>query len=125
MSRGLPAEVLCTSFMQDRVPIKVFITGTTGYFGFNVALAMCRAGDEVCGLLRRAEKASARRDVASCGYILRPSVDVVVPGGRRAQRQGGRVLFSLDLARVLSRIILAAPERSVVGARPVERWGVG
>jgi nucleoside-diphosphate-sugar epimerase len=37
--------------------MKVFITGATGYIGFNVALAYRRAGHEVWGLTRSEEKA--------------------------------------------------------------------
>jgi nucleoside-diphosphate-sugar epimerase len=37
--------------------MKVFITGATGYIGFNVAMAYRRAGHEVWGLTRSAEKA--------------------------------------------------------------------
>ncbi len=37
--------------------MKVFITGTTGYIGFNVALAFRRAGHDVWGLARGEEKA--------------------------------------------------------------------
>ena len=39
--------------------MKVFITGATGYIGFNVALAFRRAGHEVWGLVRTSEKAGA------------------------------------------------------------------
>lgn len=39
--------------------MKVFITGATGYIGFNVALALRRAGHEVWGLTRSAEKLPA------------------------------------------------------------------
>ncbi len=37
--------------------MKVFITGATGYVGFNVASAFRRAGHEVWGLARSEEKA--------------------------------------------------------------------
>lgn len=37
--------------------MKVFITGATGYIGFNVALAFRRAGYEIWGLTRSREKA--------------------------------------------------------------------
>ena len=37
--------------------MKVFVTGATGYIGFNVATALRRAGHEVWGLVRRDEKA--------------------------------------------------------------------
>ncbi len=37
--------------------MKVFITGATGYIGFNVALALRRAGHRVWGLVRSEEKA--------------------------------------------------------------------
>lgn len=37
--------------------MKVFITGATGYIGFNVAMAYRRAGHEVWGLTRSEEKA--------------------------------------------------------------------
>jgi len=37
--------------------MKVFITGATGYIGFNVAMAYRRAGHEVWGLTRTEEKA--------------------------------------------------------------------
>jgi nucleoside-diphosphate-sugar epimerase len=36
--------------------MKIFITGATGYIGFNVASALCRAGHEVWGLTRSADK---------------------------------------------------------------------
>ncbi len=36
--------------------MRVFITGVTGYIGFNVALAFRRAGHEVWGLVRKPEK---------------------------------------------------------------------
>jgi nucleoside-diphosphate-sugar epimerase len=36
--------------------MKVFITGATGYIGFNVAQAYRRAGHEVWGLTRSEEK---------------------------------------------------------------------
>ena len=39
--------------------MRVFITGATGYIGFNVALAFRRAGHEVWGLVRSSEKAGA------------------------------------------------------------------
>jgi nucleoside-diphosphate-sugar epimerase len=39
--------------------MKVFITGATGYIGFNVACACRRSGHEVWGLVRSAEKARA------------------------------------------------------------------
>ena len=39
--------------------MKVFITGATGYIGFNVALAMRHGGLEVWGLARSPEKAAA------------------------------------------------------------------
>jgi len=38
--------------------MKVFVTGATGYIGFNVASAFRRAGHEVWGLARTQEKAS-------------------------------------------------------------------
>lgn len=37
--------------------MKVFLTGATGYIGFNVALALRRAGHKVWGLVRSPEKA--------------------------------------------------------------------
>jgi len=45
--------------------MKVFITGATGYIGFNVAMAYRRAGHEVWGLTRSEEKARilARHEV--------------------------------------------------------------
>ena len=39
--------------------MRVFITGATGYIGFNVALAFRRAGHEVWGLVRSSDKAGA------------------------------------------------------------------
>ncbi len=41
--------------------MNVFITGATGYIGFNVALAYRRAGHEVFGLVRSEEKAQLLR----------------------------------------------------------------
>lgn len=41
--------------------MKVFITGATGYIGFNVALAYRRAGHRVFGLVRSNEKAQLLR----------------------------------------------------------------
>ncbi|MCP5419000.1 MAG: NAD-dependent epimerase/dehydratase family protein [Gammaproteobacteria bacterium] len=45
--------------------MKVFITGVTGYIGFQVALAMRRAGHEVWGLVRNSAKATriARHEI--------------------------------------------------------------
>jgi len=45
--------------------MKVFITGATGYIGFNVATALRRAGHEVWGLARTEEKAQllARNEI--------------------------------------------------------------
>jgi len=45
--------------------MKFFITGATGYIGFNVATAFRRAGYEVWGLTRSQEKASllARHEI--------------------------------------------------------------
>jgi nucleoside-diphosphate-sugar epimerase len=37
--------------------LKIFVTGATGYIGFNVALALRRAGHRVWGLVRNEEKA--------------------------------------------------------------------
>ena len=45
--------------------MRVFVTGLTGYIGFNVALALRRAGHEVFGLLRRQERT---------GYMLRHEI---------------------------------------------------
>ncbi len=39
--------------------MKVFLTGATGYIGFNVALALRRAGHQVWGLVRSQEKGEA------------------------------------------------------------------
>lgn len=39
--------------------MRVFVTGATGYIGFNVALALRRAGHEVWGLVRTSDKAGA------------------------------------------------------------------
>jgi nucleoside-diphosphate-sugar epimerase len=41
--------------------MKVFITGATGYIGFNVAKALRRAGNDIFGLTRSQEKASILR----------------------------------------------------------------
>lgn len=41
--------------------MKVFVTGSTGYIGFNVATALRRAGHEVWGLVRSEEKARLLR----------------------------------------------------------------
>jgi nucleoside-diphosphate-sugar epimerase len=38
--------------------MRIFITGATGYIGMNVALALRRAGHEVWGLVRSADKAA-------------------------------------------------------------------
>lgn len=38
--------------------MRVFVTGATGYIGMNVALALRRAGHEVWGMVRSAEKAN-------------------------------------------------------------------
>lgn len=47
--------------------MKIFLTGATGYIGFNVALAYRRAGHEVWGLVRSDEKARtmARNEIHS------------------------------------------------------------
>ena len=39
--------------------MRIFVTGATGYIGFNVALAFRRAGHEVWGLVRTSQKAGA------------------------------------------------------------------
>jgi nucleoside-diphosphate-sugar epimerase len=49
--------------------MKVFITGATGYIGFNVAKAYRRAGHEVWGLTRSEEKARIL-----CRHEIRPVV---------------------------------------------------
>jgi nucleoside-diphosphate-sugar epimerase len=60
--------------------MKVFITGATGYIGFNVAAAFRRAGHEVWGLIRDQEKAQA---LAKCE--VRPVVGTMVqPEGYQA-----------------------------------------
>ena len=49
--------------------MRVFVTGLNGYIGFNVALALRRAGHEVFGLLRKQELA---------GYMLRHEITPVI-----------------------------------------------
>ena len=49
--------------------MRAFVTGVNGYIGFNVALALRRAGHEVFGLLRRADRA---------GYVLRHEITPVM-----------------------------------------------
>lgn len=49
--------------------MRAFVTGLNGYIGFNVALALRRAGHEVFGLLRRPELA---------GYMLRHEITPVM-----------------------------------------------
>ncbi len=49
--------------------MRVFITGVTGYIGFNVALAFRRAGYEVWGLVRKPEKVN---------YLVRHEIHTVL-----------------------------------------------
>jgi nucleoside-diphosphate-sugar epimerase len=69
--------------------MKVFITGATGYIGFNVAMAYRRAGHEVWGLTRSEEKARllARHEI-------RPEVgSMQQPGSWEAAAQHCSVLI--------------------------------
>jgi len=49
--------------------MRVFITGVTGYIGFNVALAFRRSGHEVWGLVRKPEKVN---------YLVRHEIHTVL-----------------------------------------------
>jgi nucleoside-diphosphate-sugar epimerase len=49
--------------------MRVFLTGTTGYIGFNVALGFRRFGHEVWGLVRRPEKVN---------YLVRHEIHTVL-----------------------------------------------
>ena len=64
--------------------MKVFVTGATGYIGFNVATAFRRAGHEVWGLARSQEKASKRRPVSG-----RPEAPFVPRETRKAAAGSG------------------------------------
>lgn len=69
--------------------MKIFITGATGYIGFNVAMAYRRAGHAVWGLTRSEEKA---RNLAR--HEIRPVVGRMQdPGGWRDAAVGCNVLI--------------------------------
>jgi len=64
--------------------MKVFITGATGYIGFNVAMAYRRAGHEVWGLTRTEKKARilARHEIRPVvGSMQEPGVWSEAAGG--------------------------------------------
>jgi nucleoside-diphosphate-sugar epimerase len=100
--------------------MKIFITGATGYIGFNVALALRRHGHEVHGLTRSPEKGTrlARNEILPViGSMQKPAGFLDVAGGCDVLVHAA-IDYEAETAKVDRSTVQALLGTGVRGTRP-------
>jgi nucleoside-diphosphate-sugar epimerase len=100
--------------------MKVFITGVTGYIGFQVALAFRRAGHEVWGLVRNAAKSTriARHEIHPVGGTLQQPEEYQAVMERCSVLMHAAVDYQTDTFALDRRVVEAMLAAGGQGARP-------